>query len=156
MAIDKQTLIGFKVALGAVILIVVLVGNFFFSDDEAPAPSDTPDTQVTHDGGIAELFADEHSGEQVQASGVVVKLLPDDNDGSRHQRFLVELDSDITIKIAHNIDLAPRVPCEEGDRVSFYGVYEWSDLGGTVHWTHHDPGGRHIDGWIEHEGERYE
>ena len=89
--------------------------------------------------------------------GTVVHLLPDDNDGSRHQRFLVEIArSDVTVKIAHNIDLAPRVPVSKGDRISFKGEYEYNELGGAVHWTHHDPKQWREGGWIDHAGVRYE
>jgi hypothetical protein len=93
----------------------------------------------------------------VTDAGVVVHLLPDDNDGSRHQRFLVEVDrSDVTIKISHNIDLAPRVPVSRGDRITFKGEYEYNDLGGALHWTHHDPKQWRPGGWIDHRGQRYE
>ena len=106
---------------------------------------------------VAELHAARKSGVLVTDSGIVVKMLPDDNEGSRHQRMLVEVDhSDITIKIAHNIDLAPRVPCREGDRVTFHGEYEWNDLGGAIHWTHHDPKKWREGGWVEAHGKRYE
>ena len=90
-------------------------------------------------------FAAIDSGEWVEASGIVIKLLKDDNEGSRHQRFIVDLRNDQTFLIAHNIDLAPRIPLAVGDRLKFRGMYESNDLGGLVHWTHHDPmGGR---GW---------
>lgn len=97
------------------------------------------------------------SGDQVRAIGTVSRVLSDDNEGSRHQRFIVRLSSGRTLLIAHNIDLAPRVPSlSVGDTVSFYGEYEWNDRGGVIHWTHHDPRGNHVGGWVEHKGRRYE
>ena len=82
-------------------------------------------------------------------------MLADDSEGSRHQRFIVRLPNDHTVLIAHNIDLAQRVPLKMGDAVSFYGEYEWNDRGGVVHWTHHDPRNRREGGWIEHKGTTY-
>ena len=82
-------------------------------------------------------------------------MLSDDNEGSRHQRFILRLSTGQTLLVAHNIDLAPRVPLDEGDDITFYGQYEWSEKGGVIHWTHHDPDGRHEEGWLEHRGKRY-
>lgn len=82
-------------------------------------------------------------------------MLPDDNDGDRHQRAIIVLSNKRTILIAHNIDLAPRVPWREGDTIEFYGEYEWSEEGGVMHWTHHDPARRHVDGWIKLDGKVY-
>jgi hypothetical protein len=97
------------------------------------------------------------SGERVETSGVVERVLADDNDGSRHQRFIVRLASGQTLLIAHNIDIAPRVAgLDRGDTVSFAGIYEPNDKGGVVHWTHHDPSGRRTGGWIEHNAQRYQ
>lgn len=96
-------------------------------------------------------------GQQVQASGMVLRILPDDNEGSRHQKFILELASGRTVLVAHNIDLAPRIPgLRTGDTVAFYGEFETNDRGGVVHWTHRDPQGRHPHGWLEHKGRRYE
>jgi Protein of unknown function (DUF3465) len=94
---------------------------------------------------------------QVTGSGSVSKILSDDNDGSRHQRFIVRLPSGQTVLIAHNLDLAPRVaPLAPGDTVQFKGEYVWSDKGGTVHWTHRDPAGRHEGGWLKHAGQTFQ
>jgi len=94
---------------------------------------------------------------QVKSAGIVVRLLPDDNQGSRHQRFILELANGQTILIAHNIDLAPRInSIDIGDTVEFFGQYETNDRGGVVHWTHHDPQGQHVGGWLKHRGRVYE
>lgn len=94
---------------------------------------------------------------QLEAAGFVVKVLSDDNDGSRHQRFLISAGSGQTVLVAHNIDLAPRVAgLAEGDQVTIYGEYEWNPKGGVIHWTHHDPAGRHVGGWIKHRGKTYQ
>ena len=88
---------------------------------------------------------------------MVKKLLPDDNEGSRHQRFILSLPSGQTLLIAHNVDLAPRIPgLQVGDAVAFSGEYEWNSPGGVLHWTHHDPQRRHPGGWLQHEGKTYQ
>ena len=94
---------------------------------------------------------------QVRGQGTVIKLLPDDNKGSRHQRFLLRLDSGRTLLISHNIDLAPRIESiQPGDTVEFNGEYEWNAKGGLVHWTHHDPKNQHEAGWLRHQGRTYQ
>ena len=108
-------------------------------------------------GEIERLFADGRSDEMVEDEGRVIAVLPDDNHGSRHQRLIVELASGHTVLIAHNIDLAPRIrDVRKGDRLRFRGEFEWNDRGGVIHWTHHDPAGRHPGGWLRHDGETYE
>ncbi|MCA9271649.1 MAG: DUF3465 domain-containing protein [Phycisphaerales bacterium] len=105
---------------------------------------------------IRQLIDNETSGEMVTVEAEIVKVLPDDNDGSRHQRLLLALETGGTVLVSHNIDLAPRVPAEEGDVITVHGQYEWNDRGGVIHWTHHDPKEWREGGWIELEGERYE
>ena len=93
----------------------------------------------------------------VQGQGTVIKLLPDDHEGSRHQRILLRLPMGDTLLIAHNIDLAPRLAdLQRGDTVEFQGEYIWNDKGGVLHWTHHDPARRHPGGWLRHAGRTYE
>ena len=105
---------------------------------------------------IARAYDRRESGFMVTVEGVVERLLADDRDGSRHQRFLLRLANDHTLLVAHNIDLSERVPAERGDRLRLRGQYEWNERGGVLHWTHHDPDGRHPGGWIEHAGRRVE
>lgn len=106
---------------------------------------------------LASAFKNRTGNLQVEGKGTVAKLLKDDTSGSRHQRFLVRLDSGQTLLVAHNIDLAPRIDSlREGDALMFYGEYEWNKKGGVIHWTHRDPGGRHAAGWLKHNGRTYQ
>jgi hypothetical protein len=111
--------------------------------DSAPGSSDA----------IAEAFRNRTSNVQVSGVGVVRRILPDDNEGSRHQRFILELSNGQTVLVSHNIDLAARLSSlDRGDSVEFFGEYEWNADGGVIHWTHHDPARRHVGGWLRHEG----
>ena len=114
-------------------------------------------TAPTASDAIDKAYREQQSGVQVTGDGVVSALLSDDNQGSRHQRFILRLASGQTVLVAHNIDLAPRIDAlRKGDAVAFNGVYEWNDKGGVVHWTHHDPAGRHTPGWLRHAGQTYQ
>ena len=116
-----------------------------------PAPSSKTGERV-----ILDAFRDRRSGIRVETTGVAIKLLPDDREGSAHQRFIFRLSGGHTVLVAHNIDLAPRVPLSRGDSVTIRGQYEWNDRGGVLHWTHHDPRGRHPGGWIVHDKRKYQ
>lgn len=112
-----------------------------------------------HDDGtalVAAAFEQRRSGFFVEVEGKVERLLRDDLDGSRHQKFLVRLASGQTLLISHNIDLAPRVPAQPGAAIRIRGEYEWNKRGGLLHWTHHDPQGRMAGGWIRLAGETYD
>ena len=101
-------------------------------------------------------YQSKESNVQVRGTGIVVKILRDDTSGSRHQRFILKLMDGHTILVAHNIDLAPRIDAIEiNDAIEFYGEYEWNTKGGVVHWTHHDPSGKHQGGWLRHNGILY-
>ncbi len=106
---------------------------------------------------LQKAFKNRRSDFQIQDGGTVIKNLPDDLKGSRHQKFILKNKTGETVLVAHNIDLAPKIKnLKKGDRVDFYGEYEWNPRGGVVHWTHHDPKGRHISGWLKHKGKTYQ
>lgn len=108
------------------------------------------------DQALARAFERHERGVLVEGRGTVVRVLADDREGGRHQRFILRLASGQTVLVAHNIDLSRRIASlERGDTVAFRGEYEWNAEGGVIHWTHPDPAGRHPAGWIEHRGETY-
>ncbi len=111
--------------------------------------NDHDEYEYTPDATLQDAFETEQSDLQVLIRAKIIKLLSDDTVGDRHQRFIVELESGQTLLVAHNIDIAPRIEdLAVGDEVAIYGVYEWNDEGGVIHWTHVDPDGNHPEGWI--------
>ncbi|KAA8735018.1 DUF3465 domain-containing protein [Acinetobacter qingfengensis] len=106
---------------------------------------------------IEQAFAQKQQNVEVEGSGTVKAILKDDNQGSRHQKFILNLSNGQTVLVAHNIDLAPRIDSlKKGDIVVFKGDYEYSEKGGVIHWTHRDPNGHHTDGWLKHDGKIYQ
>ncbi|RYD31148.1 MAG: DUF3465 domain-containing protein [Verrucomicrobiaceae bacterium] len=105
---------------------------------------------------LGNAFRKKKTAFMVKLQATVVSNLPDDTEGSRHQRFIVKLASGQTLLIVHNIDLAPRVlKPKAGQRVIIHGEYIWNNKGGLIHKTHRDPQGDDPDGWILHKGRKY-
>lgn len=104
---------------------------------------------------VIQAFENKKSDIFVEGYGIVKKLLPDDNKGSRHQKFLVTISPEQTLLFAHNVDLAPVVPLSVGDAVQFRGEYVYNPKGGVVHWTHRDPQAKIEGGWIKYNGNTY-
>lgn len=139
--------------LGALLVLLLLAR---YVGQPEPERSVGPGIRSEAESAILDAFAREASSVWVEAAGTVDRTLPDDDDGSRHQRFILRLPSGHTVLISHNIDLAPRIESlSAGDVVSFRGEYEWNRQGGVVHWTHHDPAGNRAGGWLERAGRRY-
>ena len=142
------------------VLIAVVLAAVYFGGVESgfiPRQQSADSSSSSADQVLAEAFDNRRSNIQVQGSGRVSKVLADDNKGSRHQRFILQLASGQSLLVAHNIDLAQRVASiEVGDLVQFSGEYEWNERGGVIHWTHHDPDGRHVAGWLKHAGRTYQ
>lgn len=155
-----------------VFLAVLGAAGVWFRGNSNPPPADT-ETSSPKPGRASRTAAPEpaksakidtlqraidnrENGVWVDGRGTLVKLLPDDHDGDRHQRLLVRLESSDTILIAHNIDVAPRVKADDGDEITFKGEFVWNERGGVVHWTHHDPKGNRTGGWIKARGKTYQ
>ncbi|NTW70508.1 MAG: DUF3465 domain-containing protein [Chlorobiaceae bacterium] len=150
------------------VIALLFAGFYYFSSKHSVTPSNESNTAQSQsqrpiqspnnsDAVFANAFANRLSNLQVSGQGIVIKLLPDDNSGSRHQKFIVKLANGQTLLIAHNVDLAPRVSgLSKGDSVMFSGQYEWNANGGLLHWTHRDPDGSHPSGWLKHQGQTYQ
>jgi Protein of unknown function (DUF3465) len=141
-----------------VIGVVLAASAYWLVDQYQPhSLADTQSRSESASDAVDRAFENRQSNVQVSGRGEVIKLLSDDTKGSRHQRFILRLASGRTLLISHNIDLAPRIDTlKVGDHVEFFGEYEWNDKGGLIHWTHDDPQGRHVDGWVKHQGKAYQ
>ncbi|MFW2365297.1 MAG: DUF3465 domain-containing protein [Desulforhopalus sp.] len=131
------------------ILAALLIVTYLFTSDY--------DHHSSSSSQVIEAFNNRKSNVQVSGGGEVIKILRDDLKGSKHQRIIVKINSEFTVLIAHNIDLAPRLDgVSPGDYLAFFGEYEWNKKGGVIHWTHHDPKKRHPDGWLKFKGRVYQ
>lgn len=157
MKIQKNNLV-------IVTIIVVLIAAYVGIDlkqnnlnDNVVQTSIVEEAAVDDQHKIMKAYKQQISNIQVQSKGEVKAILADDNDGSRHQKMILKLENGLTVLVAHNIDLAPRVEgLRKGEIVEFYGEYEYSPKGGVIHWTHHDPKAKHVDGWLKYQGKSYQ
>lgn len=104
---------------------------------------------VDYDGNkiVREAFRDRYTDFFVTIIGVVKEVLPDDEDGIHHQRFLIEvMGADQTILVVHNLTYGERLHLRQGDTFLITGEYVWNKLGGLIHLTHYDPYGHFEEG----------
>jgi len=126
-------------------VIILLIAAYFGLDlsghkqNQSPSSTipETPHAETTLSNNgvdtIKAAYEQRQSNVQVQGSGRVKAILRDDNDGSRHQKFILVLKNGLSILVAHNIDLAPKIPnLKKGDVVEFYGEYEYNPKGGGI------------------------
>jgi len=96
-----------------------------------------------------EAYLHHRSNLFLTVEGEVAKILRDDVQGTPHQRFIIMTAEGQTILIAHNLQLAPRVPLQPGLKLRIRGEYQWNPKGGLIHKTHHTTKARLPSGWIE-------
>ena len=78
------------------------------------------------------------------------------NTHAMHEAFSIQSDDGRALEIVDNVALAPRIPVTVGDRIRLKGeLVPDARPGPLVHWTHHDPSGRHVGGYIDLNGRRY-
>ena len=145
------------------IVVVVVVAVFYADEYNTEANSKNAAAPATHTEELAnndkllKLIKRRQSGQMVLVNVRVLKLLSDDLQGDRHQRMILKvIGSNNTLLLAHNIDIANRVPAQVGQELVVYGQYEWNEKGGVIHWTHRDKNNRHPNGWVLHNNNRYQ
>lgn len=140
-----------------VILIIIAILGYAHTREQGISIPGLSTWNNSSDTDIQTAYDNRQSNLQVQGEGIVKRVLADDLEGSRHQRFILKLSTGQTLLVAHNIDLAPRISgLTAGDKIEFYGEYEWNSKGDVIHWTHRDPNNHHIGGWLKHKSRTYQ
>ncbi len=140
-----------------ILVFLIAIGVFIYKKTtEETNSSEIEKPLASFTTGIQGVDNTGQNGLQVQGEGVVTKILLDNPEDSKHQRFVLTLSSGQPLLVVHNIDLALKINgLSIGDTVRFQGEYEWNLEGGVVRWTHDDPDARHIGGWLKHGGKVY-
>lgn len=85
---------------------------------------------------------------------IVTRVLGErESRSGEHEGFIIRAGSQ-SFKVEDNVDITGPIPLRRGDAVSLLGQLECDDY--VIHWTHHDPSGRHQTGYIKVNGKTYE
>nr|WP_295902263.1 DUF3465 domain-containing protein [uncultured Bdellovibrio sp.] len=130
------------------------------SDQSSKEDSSSQGTQAVdnnaNDSDIVRAVNEQRRVNFVEGGGMVVtKVLPDDNNGLKHQKWVVRLSNGKTMQAVYNSDMCPRVPVKVGDVVAMGGMFLWTNTGALLHWLHHDPRGNRPDGYVYVNGKYY-
>jgi Protein of unknown function (DUF3465) len=136
-----------KPSVVAVVAVALLLGGCASNGSAAP-----DNTAVCH------AFTSGTSHVEVTAQGTVVRAFGvQAGRESPHEGFLMRLSSDCTVvvRVEANVDFTGTFALRPGQTVIVRGEYEYYAMGGVIHWTHHDPRGRHAGGFIQVDGHQF-
>jgi hypothetical protein len=120
----------------------------------------TSTTDTTSNAAVYDAWRAHRSYVQVTATGSVARVL-----GTRvgpsgaHTGFLLHLRGSegggLTVRVETNVDITGPIAVQAGDDVAVRGEYIYDPRGGIIHYTHHDPRGRHPGGYVRVGGRVY-
>jgi len=105
---------------------------------------------------VEDAFRSRQSSIMAEVTGTVARVLLDDKDDLRNQKFIIRLPNDQSVLVVHDQKAGRRVPVSVGDTVLVRGEYMWTETGGTLRNTQRDFSPRRLHGWIDHKGDRYQ
>lgn len=110
----------------------------------------------TDDKNLVQALASHRNVYFLEAAHLTVTgLLPDDQQGLPHQKFMVKTSTGGKVLCVYNLDKGQRIPLKVGDDVGLGGEFKWTNQGGLMHWLHQDDSNRRPDGYVELAGRRY-
>ena len=130
-------------------ILLIGIGVYGYIQNNPSVACSFTQESIQSDQAITEAYQNQLSNIQISGSGKVIAF------SVMTIKAVVIKDSSYFCPpanslVAHNIDLAPKISTlQKGDVVQFFGEYKWNSKGGVIHWTHQDPDGRHISGWLK-------
>src|SRR5579871_4354653 len=109
---------------------------------------------------VYDAWRAQRSTVEVTATGSVARILGTQLGRSgEHEGFLLHLRGPeghgLSVKVEDNVDITGPIPLQTGDDVEVRGEYIYDPRGGILHYTHHDPRGRHSSGYVKVRGRLY-
>lgn len=135
--------------------IVFAAVTALFALTACSAPADRPDNAAA----LADIQGG-RGGREVVVEGTVSDI--EDTAPGRsgvHEFFILTIANGTArqdITIADNVSIGEAAPLHRGDDAIVKGVLEIDPSGPVIHWTHHDPEFRHVPGFVELNGHKYE
>lgn len=117
-------------------------------------------TDTGSNAAVYDAWRAQRSRVEVTATGSVARVLGDRSGPSgMHEGFLLHLNGSqgrgLTVRVEDNTDITGPIPMRSGDDVQVRGEYIYDPRGGIIHYTHHDPRGRHSSGYVRVNGRVY-
>lgn len=94
-----------------------------------------------------------HAEVYIPDASVVRVLGEREGRSGEHEGFIIRANGR-TFKVEDNVGITGPIPLRRGDALSLLGQLECDDY--VIHWTHHDPRGRHMPGYVKVNGRVYE
>lgn len=138
-------------------LLPLLLSPLSFAVYPADFPEFQNETPIRDDRELVRAVRDKRQIHFIRAANMeVIRLLPDDTQGAKHQRFYVRLSDGQEVSAVYSLESGrDRVPVKVGSRVGLAGEFKWTRFGALIHWLHEDTSNRRPDGYVEISGVRY-
>lgn len=133
-------------------VVVVTMAFVLLSGCSVPVPDSIAQAQAACAGGARHV--------EIRAFGVVTRVLGvRETRSGTHEGFWVRLGSKRNrhaqqFRVEDNTSISGFIPLHRGESLALQGQYACDDS--VIHWTHHDPSGRHRAGYITVGGKTYQ
>lgn len=141
-----------RVVVAALLVAGVAAGIFFYWHDQ---PGSDYRVEIGF-AAVEQAFHEQRSDFMIEVSGTVVRVLTSNRNRPQTQEFVIRLENGQSLLVVHDKRASGGVPVSVDDRVTVRGEYKWSETGGRVQNTQHDPSLERRHGFVEHKGKRYQ